>query len=163
MVRPLVSVTDIWQCNPPLVLGPIVHYLNSLDAINTSNIRFRDLLNGALKEKLTPTGNHLWVDVRDIALAHVLAVEKEAAAGKRFFITAGNFCNREITDIIREEFPEYQDRLPTGDALKPGDWPTAGVHGWDNTQSLEVLGVTYRPLKESVVDTVKSLQPMLDN
>ncbi|KAI7597410.1 NAD(P)-binding protein, partial [Hortaea werneckii] len=27
---------------PPLVLGPIVHYLNSLDALNTSNQRVRD-------------------------------------------------------------------------------------------------------------------------
>jgi nucleoside-diphosphate-sugar epimerase len=136
--------------------------LNSLEGIDTSNIRFRDLLTGASKEKLPPSGNHLWVDVRDIALAHVLAIEKEDAASKRFFITNGNFCNREIVDILKEEFPQYQDRLPTGEALRPGDWPEAGVHGWNNTQSLEVLGVTYRPFKESVVDTVKSLQPMLN-
>lgn len=121
----------------------------------------RDLMTGASKEKLGPTGNHLWVDVRDIALAHVLAVEKDEAAGKRFFITKGNFCNREIVDIIDEEFPEYRDRLPRGEALKTGDWPAAGVHGWDNTQSVQVLGVTYRPFKECVVDTVKSLQPLL--
>ena len=30
--------------NPPLVLGPVVHYLNSLDAINTSNARVRDMV-----------------------------------------------------------------------------------------------------------------------
>jgi nucleoside-diphosphate-sugar epimerase len=149
------------QCNPPLVLGPIVHYLNSLENINTSNQRIRDLMTGASKEKLGPSGNHLWVDVRDIALAHVLAVEKPEAAGKRFFITNGNFCNREIRDIIEEEFPEYKDRLPTGDAVKPGDYPAAGVHGWDNTQSKEVLGLEYRPFKQCIIDTVKSLQPLL--
>lgn len=148
-------------CNPPLVLGPVVHYLNSLENINTSNIRMRELMTGGYKDKLGPTGNHLWVDVRDIALAHVLAMEKEEAAGKRFFITKGNFCNREIVDIIDKEFPEYRDGLPRGEALKPGDWPDAGVHGWDNTQSIEVLGLSYRPFKECIVDTVKSLQPLL--
>lgn len=38
---------------PPLVLGPIVHYLNSLDALNTSNQRIRNIafgLDGADKE-----------------------------------------------------------------------------------------------------------------
>ncbi len=148
-------------CNPPLVLGPVINYLNTLENLNTSNLRVRDMMTGASKQKLPPSGNHLWVDVRDIADAHVLAMEKPEAAGKRFFITKGNFCNREIVDIIREEFPEYKDVLPTGDATKTGDWPAAGVHGWNNKQSIDVLGVTYRPLKESIADTVRSLQPLL--
>jgi nucleoside-diphosphate-sugar epimerase len=150
-------------CNPPLVLGPIVHYLNSLDALNTSNQRVRDLITGAAKSKCPPTGNYLWVDVRDLADGHVLAMEKEETAGKRFFITNGNFNNHQIVDIIAEDFPEYQDVLPQGEALKPGDYPEGGPTGWDNTQSLKVLGVNYRPLKASIVDTVRSLQPLLSS
>lgn len=30
-----------------------------------------------------------WIDVRDLALAHVLALEKEAAGGERIIISAG--------------------------------------------------------------------------
>jgi nucleoside-diphosphate-sugar epimerase len=30
-----------------------------------------------------------WVDVRDVALAHVLALEKDAAGGQRIFAMAG--------------------------------------------------------------------------
>jgi nucleoside-diphosphate-sugar epimerase len=41
---------------PPLVLGPIVHYLNSLDALNTSNQRVRDIIQGKAKDELPPTG-----------------------------------------------------------------------------------------------------------
>jgi nucleoside-diphosphate-sugar epimerase len=41
---------------PPLVLGPIVHYLNSLDALNTSNQRVRDIIQGKAKEEIPPTG-----------------------------------------------------------------------------------------------------------
>ena len=145
-------------CNPPLVLGPIVHYLNSLDAVNTSNQRTRNLMTGASKSACPPTGNFLWVDVRDIALAHTLAVEKPEAGGKRFFIVAGHFCNKEIAEIISEEFPELRDRLPSGEALKPGDYPEKGTSGFDNSRSVEVLGMKYRALRECIVDTVKSLQ-----
>jgi len=141
------------------VLGPIVHNLNSLEALNTSNQRIRDLLSGAAKNRCPPTGNYLFVDVRDLGLAHVLAVEKEAAGGKRFFAVSSHFSNAEISEIIGEEFPQYKDRLPTGDALKPGECP-ADVYGFDNTRAREILGVPFRPLRESIVDAVKSLLPL---
>jgi hypothetical protein len=34
------------------------------------------------------------------------------AAGKRLLITAGHFSNREIADIIGEEFPELREKIP---------------------------------------------------
>jgi len=46
---------------PPLVLGPIVHYLNSLDGLNTSNQRIRDIMLGKAKEEIPPTGTFLWL------------------------------------------------------------------------------------------------------
>ncbi|EAS36607.3 ketoreductase [Coccidioides immitis RS] len=148
-------------CNPPLVIGPLVHYLSSLDAINTSCERFRDLITGAGKEHCPPTVSPLWVDVRDIALAHALAAEKPEAANQRFFTVAGELSNREIAEIIWNEFPELRDRLPQGDALKSGENPPEGVFGFDNRKSKEVLGLTYRPLKEAVVDAVKSILPLV--
>jgi nucleoside-diphosphate-sugar epimerase len=139
-------------------LGPIVHYLNSLSSINTSNERIRNIMTGAAKEKCPPTGVYLWVDVRDIADAHVLTAEKEEAAGKRFFIVAGRFSNKDIVEIIHDAFPQLRDNLPTGEALESGDYPKEGVANFDNSRSVEVLGLKYRLLKESIVDAVKSLQ-----
>lgn len=154
--KPNFSLTT---CNPPLVLGPIVHHLTSLSSINTSNQRIVKLITGAGKEKCPPTGNFLWVDVRDVALAHVLAMEKDEAAGKRFLISAGNFSNRMIVDIIRNEYPELRHLLPEGEALKSGDFPEDGNYNRaSNAQSKELLGVSYRSLQESVMDAVKSLQ-----
>ncbi|KAI0023472.1 hypothetical protein F4780DRAFT_729921 [Xylariomycetidae sp. FL0641] len=144
-------------CNPPLVLGPIMHHLESLASLNTSNQRIRDIMSGACKQGLQVTGNHLFVDVRDLALGHALAVEKPEAGGKRFFMVGGKFSNKEITEIIAENFPSLRENLPTGEALKPGDYPAIGSYGFDNTRSKEVLGMTYRPLKDSIVDAVKSL------
>lgn len=118
-------------------------------------------MSGSKKDGCPPTGTYLWVDVRDLALAHVLAMEKPEAAGERFFITAGKFCNREMAEDMYEAFPELREKLPTREALKPGDYPPEGSFGFDNKKSREVLGLAYRPLKESVVDTVKSLKPFM--
>ena len=113
------------QCNPPLVLGPIVHYLRDLDSLNTSNQRIRDIMIGKARQEIAPTGTFLWADVRDLALAHVRAAERPEAAGKRFFITAGHFSNKEIANIIRDSFPDLDSKLPTKDT-KGGDYPEDG-------------------------------------
>ena len=45
---------------------------------------------GKAKDEIAPTGTFLWVDVRDLALAHVRAAERPEAAGKRFFIVSSS-------------------------------------------------------------------------
>ena len=140
---------------PPLVFGPVVHYLNSLDAINTSNARIRDMIQGKMKEKLAPTGTFIWVDVRDLALAHVKAIELLEAAGKRFFVTAGYMSNKDIAKCIRKNFPHLRPQLPSEDS--ENDMP-ANLFKYDNSRSIDVLGLTYRSLDDCVTSTVKSLQ-----
>lgn len=112
---------------------------------------------GKWKDEIPPTGTFIWTDVRDLALAHVKAIEVPEAANKRFFVTAGHFTNREIADIIREAYPDLASKLPSKDT-KGGDYPTDGLYKYDNRRTKEVLGIHFRPLKESIVDTVKSLQ-----
>lgn len=142
---------------PPLVLGPIVHYLNSLDGLNTSNQRVRDLIQGKSKDQIPETGTFLWVDVRDLAECHVAAIEKEGAANKRFFITAGYFSNKEISQVIEKHYAQYKDALPTS-STPGGDYPADGVYKFDNKRTIDVLGIKFRSLEESISDTVKSLQ-----
>lgn len=98
---------------PPYVFGPPIHAPESQAALNTSNAYFAMLMHGGWKQQLPPTGTWLWVDVRDIALAHVRAMEVPEAGGKRFFITAGHFDMKEVADIAKKNFPEYADKLPT--------------------------------------------------
>lgn len=144
---------NIATINPPLVFGPIVPYLNSLSAINTSNVRVRNLIQGHMK-KLEPTGTFLWVDVRDVALAHVRAIEVPEAGGERFFVTAGFFSNKEIADIARETHPQLESKLPPSDS--PSDFPTK-IYEFDNTKSQKVLGLKYHSLKQTVSDTIDSI------
>jgi len=129
--------------NPPLVFGPVVHYLASLDGLNTSNERVRDLIQGKSKdaEEIPETGVYIWVDVRDVADAHVKAMEVEKAANKRFFCVAGTFCNRDVVDIIRKNFPKHAAGLPK-ESAKGGNKPDA-FFDFDNSRSKEILGLKY--------------------
>ena len=133
-----------------------VHYLNSLDSLNTSNQRIRDIYQGKAKEQIPETGTFLWVDVRDLALCHVKAMEVEAAANKRFFVTAGHFSNKEIAQIIKKEYPQTQG-LPS-ESTEGGDYPKDGVYSYDNSRTKDVLGIQFKSLHDSIKDTVKSFQ-----
>jgi nucleoside-diphosphate-sugar epimerase len=146
---------DLATINPPLVLGPVAPYLNSLDDINTSNARIRNMIQGQHKGKLPSSlGVYLWADVRDVALAHVKAVEVPEAGGKRFLIAGDSYVsNADIAAAIVAKFPELANKLP--EKLE-SDLPK-DVYGFDNSASKKVLKLDYRKLDETVVDTVKSL------
>ncbi|KAK4242195.1 hypothetical protein C8A03DRAFT_40468 [Achaetomium macrosporum] len=151
---------DLVTVNPPMVFGPVVHHLNSLDAVNTSNERVVDLLRGKWKEEVPSTGAAvIWVDVRDVAAAHVKAgLEIPEAGGKRLFTTAGLFSNAELAQIVRRNFPEYAERLPT-EATKGGELPPEGErYKFDNSATTQLLGMEWIPFEKSIVDTVRSLK-----
>lgn len=57
-------------------------------------------------------------------------------------------------DIIRANFPDYAANLSSDLSY---DLPSYGV---DNSKSLRLLRIRYRPVEETIVDTVKSLQAL---
>lgn len=61
--------------------------------------------------------------------------------------------------IVRDHFPSLAHLLPAGDT-PGGGYPIGGMYRYNNAQSKEVLGIQFRTLEESVVDTVKSLQSL---
>jgi nucleoside-diphosphate-sugar epimerase len=141
--------------NPPMVFGPIIHSINSLDAINTSNRIIRDMIQGRITDNLPPSGIFLWVDVRDVALAHVKAMEVPEAGGKRFFLVAGYFSNKKIVEVICKAYPELEDKLPSKSV--EDDFPSQ-IFAIDHSRSEQILGIEYRFFNTAIIDTVKSLQ-----
>lgn len=151
---------DLVTINPPMVFGPVAHYLASLDAINTSNERIVDCMRGKWRDAIPSTGQALiWVDVRDVALAHVKAgLEVPEAGGKRLFVVSGWFSNAEIGALARKNFPEDADRLPT-EETKGGEFPAEGERfRYDNSETAKLLGIDWIGLEKCVVDTVKNLK-----
>ncbi|KAI3327838.1 NAD dependent epimerase/dehydratase [Xylariaceae sp. AK1471] len=150
---------DIVTINPPFVFGPVVHHLSSLANINTSNGNMVALMVGKWKSEIPPTGVHLWVDVRDVAKAHVEAMERPEAGGNRFLVTAGLFRNRDIVPIVRKNFPQLADKLPD-DSVPGGDYPGGkieNIYKYDNSKATKELDIDWIPLEQSVTDTIKSL------
>lgn len=140
--------------NCTYVFGPVQRNLPSLEAMNTSNHRIRDMLQGKMKGSLEPTAPvFTWVDVRDVALAHLRALTAPMYGGHRFYVVGGHFSNKQIVDIIRDKFPSLADRI-TADATN--DLPD-DVYAFNNNKSREVLGIEYTSLEKSVADTVKSI------
>lgn len=147
---------DLVTICPPLIFGPIVHRLSSLAAVNTSNERFVEMIQGKWKERILPSiGINCFVDVRDVAYAHIAAFENKAAGGKRFLCTSGKFCNREIVAAARDGFPNLGDKIP-GENVEGGEYP-AVVPGFDNSKATEILGISWIDIEKCTVDTVNSL------
>ncbi|KAI0517317.1 NAD dependent epimerase/dehydratase [Xylaria bambusicola] len=150
---------DLVTINPPFVFGPVVHHLASLADINTSNGNMVALIAGRWKAEIPPTGVYLWVDVRDVAKAHVEAQDRPEAGGNRFFTTAGLFTNKEIVPIVRKNFPQLADRLPE-DGTQGGDYPGGSkdnIYKYDNSKTTKMLGIEWATLEKSVTDTIGSL------
>ena len=86
---------DLVIINPTYVFGPTIHEISALDQLNTSNKFFFDsVLTGKNPQELADFQGW-WVDVRDVSLAHVKAIEVEEAGGSRFIINSDNYVWKE--------------------------------------------------------------------
>ncbi|KAH7187075.1 hypothetical protein BKA60DRAFT_548464 [Fusarium oxysporum] len=148
--KPGFSLTTM---NPPLILGPPAPWLASMDSINTSNERLRDLFQGQWKTELPPTASWYWVDVRDVALAHVRALERLDAGGRRFFLMQGRMSNAQIAQVAADEYPQLKDKIPK---TLVDDTP-ADLWEADTAPSRDVLGLEYRDLNTCIVDSLQLL------
>ncbi|RBA09676.1 hypothetical protein FPRO05_05612 [Fusarium proliferatum] len=148
--KPGFSLTTM---NPPLILGPPTPWLASMDSINTSNERLRDLCQGKWKDELPPTASWYWVDVRDVALAHVRALENLDAGGRRFFLMQGRMSNAQIAQVAADHYPHLKDKIPK---TLVDDTP-ADLWEVDTAPSKDVLGLEYLDLEACIVDSLKLL------
>lgn len=71
-------------------MQPPIHEVSSLSSLNTSMQQLYDaIVAGKLSNEALASASNCWIDVRDVAVAHVLAAEKEAAGGERMIIAGG--------------------------------------------------------------------------
>ena len=71
-------------------IQPAIHPIASPSSLNASLLRwYEKVVDSSPKTKEDLSESNSWVDVRDTALGHVLALEKEAAGGQRIITTSG--------------------------------------------------------------------------
>lgn len=141
--------------NPVLVFGPQAFDSGVKETLNTSS----EVINNFFKLKASdpvPSSNGRFIDVRDVARAHLVAFEKDSAENQRLVMTAGDFSGQEIADIIHKNFPEASKDVPVG---KPGTGPQlrTNMSKSDFSKTQGILGFKYIDLEQSVTDSVQQV------
>ncbi|CAE7215609.1 unnamed protein product [Rhizoctonia solani] len=142
---------DIATINPPMVFGPILHQVSSPESLNTSVAMLYKVLHtkeSDLGKETLLTSNMNFVDVRDVALAHVRALEVPEAGGQRFIASGGTLCWQDALDVLQP--PNPRGTPGSGKGL---------VHSrYDASKATKVLGINFKGLEETVRDTEEGLK-----
>ena len=122
-----------------------------------------EILNGGYPGIPTPFTEYSAVDVRDVGVAHVNALEHADAKGKRYIISGYSLKSDQVFEILRSKYGKYYN-IPSNpiDAegiKKSGHGPSMRVLGFlgrkfqvDNSRGIKELGLKYRSAEESILE-----------
>ena len=158
------SGMELTVVNPGFVLGP------ALDRdVATSAEIVRLFLKGAYPA--VPRLSFPVVDVRDVALTHVAALESPQAAGERFLCASDSLWLKDIGRILRTAFPAFRRNPPVRELpdfavrllalvdrnLRASAGELGEAKRVSNAKAEAVLGIRFRPAEEAVVAMAQSL------
>lgn len=142
--------------NPVYVFGPDFLPDGSMTSIKQSRSNIcRDMLLSYLcgVSKVIPQGGLPTVDVRDVATAHVRAVQQTKATGR--IIAYENFTRwSTILSEIKSLAPNSNPPTETEADPSP-EWADCIV---DNSKSKEILGLSYIPIQTSIKDMISQIK-----
>ncbi|EMG50733.1 GRP2 putative NADPH-dependent methylglyoxal reductase GRP2 [Candida maltosa Xu316] len=142
--------------NPVYVFGPQAFEIKDKSQLNTSS----ELINSVLKLKPTDevandyTG--YFIDVRDVAHAHIVGFEKKEAEGQRLFLANTAFSYQTILNQVRDDFPQLDDKLPKGNPDDADKWKKTEAP-IDNQKTRDILGFKFIDFKKSIDDSVAQI------
>lgn len=146
---------DLSVLCPSMVFGPLIDtkMFSSIEELNLSNKLVWTI---STAPEIPPTKAPLYVDVRDLALAHITALSSDRASNSRYIVSAGDFDHQEIADILREHFKdtEFGRKIAIGE---PGKRLTGTHFTTDSSKAEKELGTVFTPLKYSVTDLMDQL------
>lgn len=115
---------------------------------------FYNVMKNGCKE--LPKGGPNGCDVRDVAWAHVRAIQVEEAVNHRFIISIGPTAYQQWTEWLKANVPDWPfDAGKPGDVQKSIDPKNAVV--FDGSLTENVLGFKYRHWDETTKDMYYSL------
>lgn len=140
--------------NPVYVFGPQAFDNEVSECLNTSNEMINNLI------KIGKSGNFDndkggFVDVRNVAEAHLAAFEKDYTVGKRLYMTNGKFSVQMMVDILNK-IPQLQGKVPVG---TPGSGPAdiLTLAATSNEKTRELLELQWISLEKCVSDVVSQV------
>jgi len=161
---------DIATINPPFIYGPYVDGFKptSPAGVSGTNMFCLGMIAGEKGRPLPPFISPFYVDVRDVAKAHVRALAlPDLASGadvesKRFIVSGtGAFTWKEAAQYLATEKPTIKEQLPTTEGGM--DLPPT-LSKIDASRAASVLGITetiswQKCISETVDDLLLTLVP----
>ncbi|KAH9602285.1 hypothetical protein KSS87_015446 [Heliosperma pusillum] len=129
--------------NPAMVLGPMLQ-----PTLNQSVAIISNIINGAKSYGNVTFG---WVHVKDVANAHILALEVPSAQGRYCLVETVAHMSQ-IVEMLRQLYPSLT--LPNKCADDNPLEPTYQV----SKKKSQGLGIEYTPIKVSLQETVENLK-----
>ncbi|GME72983.1 unnamed protein product [[Candida] boidinii] len=140
---------------PPYIFGPQVFDSQVGKTLNTSNQILVDALSIDPKNTEAQKGNPgLYVDVRDVAFAHVAPLSTTTMNNRRIYPSSGPFCIQIILDSLNK-IPFLKGKVAVGDSTYRDSEEYQKVkYVADNTESVKLLGdYKFINLDQSTADT----------
>ena len=150
--------------NPGAIIGPALNddHSYSLQAIQR-------LINGSMPA--APRLGFTFVDVRDVAELHMLAMTSPAAGGERFIAADEFLWVADVARVLRERLGDQASKVPTRvapnvliRALALFDGSLRSVIGdlgkrqwFSSEKARSLLGWQPRPVEDSIEETARSL------
>ncbi|KAF8583135.1 NAD(P)-binding protein [Ramaria rubella] len=151
---------DLVTIIPPWVFGPFLHKVPSPSGLGWS----LNFLYKVIRDESSIPGTSLaepfggsahYVDVRDLADAHVKALEIEEAGNERFIVSAGVFTWQDIVDSLStSSLVPSLPKLPRG---IPGSGKSAH-HNLDlnSSKAHRILEMKFMTLEQTAIDTTST-------
>ncbi|KAF5320412.1 hypothetical protein D9611_010717 [Ephemerocybe angulata] len=164
---------DISIINTPLVFGPAIQTPKSAsDLSTTSKLWWYSVVQPSSKLGVPPLSTpNAWVDVRDLAEAHVRAMETEKAGDERIIVAEGTFFLNDwlkskgrfaclnfifLVDLANKAGAEFYPgrTFPKSTAETTKDELASEIY-YDTAKEKRILGIKYRTKEETTRDTLR--------
>jgi nucleoside-diphosphate-sugar epimerase len=156
-IKPTYSVTVLL---PALIFGPPIQPVFDLKHVNYSTDVFYSLFNGTY-DVVPNTSFGSYIDVRDLALAHILSLDNASVANKRLLVGGLPYSSQLAVNVLKT-LPELKGRLPKDNdevvtPVKFGD-----VEAWNQKLGLVVKtpAETFTGAALKVLELEKKLSTM---
>ncbi|KAK0188281.1 D-lactaldehyde dehydrogenase [Armillaria mellea] len=166
---------DLSVINPPNVHGvsplyrfssdvlifeqPFINEVSNPQSLGyATNEWYNIVVSGDMRHEDMATEGHCWVDVRDLAEAHMRALFVDAAGGERIIVSAGPYVWQDWVDVANSLSPSPipSHRLPVG---VPGAGAGASyLMSYITDKQAKILGVKFRTKADTARDVLTDFE-----
>ncbi|PPQ78263.1 hypothetical protein CVT25_011722 [Psilocybe cyanescens] len=136
-----------WDITTLTPSWPPIHEVKSASSLNYSlAVWYNTVIENKTSTKEFLSASQAWVDVRDLALAHILALENPEAGGERILVTGVDAANSLSPTLLPSHNP-----LPVGYPEMTKEQRTYNLL-FDTSKQKRLLDIRFRSLEETTKD-----------